>query len=576
MRKGKGGPRKSQSPAVVRRKLLNALPNVLPFIVTITHVLLSPYTKVEESFTLHAVHDVLAYGFGKDTLQLWDHITFPGAVPRSFLPPIILGLVAYPFAALSVFLGIIKTKLDVQLLIRIVLAAIFSISFNHLAKSIRARYGALVRIWFTILSLTSFHIPYYAGRTLPNFMALPGVLLSMSYLIRAKSSSPESITTKRLRNAIVLLTALATVVRLELALFVLPVVLSLVLSGQITVGQAIRWGMVGGFGSLAISSPIDLTLWRPTIPHPSLPTFTSPLQLLWPELSALHYNLIEGQADNWGIMSWHYYFTNSLPKLLVGSAPLLVVGVGAWLLDIVGVKVDGKNRNLAKGYGEVLKTFGAGVVALIGAMSAVGHKEWRFIIYSIPILNLLAAFSASSLWSFPWPKLQPLIRLGLVGLLSINIAATAIMTFLSMNNYPGGEVWKVLEQLPLAREREVTIHFPSYPLQTGSTLFTFLHQSLNATTHLGPFPPFPEQNQPHWTYSKSEDESMSTSEGIWASGVDFVVTEDWTAFGEQWEEVGEVKGLDGVGRGGKFGVEVRWDKKLAVLGRKEEPGQIGR
>jgi alpha-1,6-mannosyltransferase len=46
----------------IKRKLINVSPLYLSLAVTFAHVLLSPYTKVEESFTLHAVHDVLAYG----------------------------------------------------------------------------------------------------------------------------------------------------------------------------------------------------------------------------------------------------------------------------------------------------------------------------------------------------------------------------------------------------------------------------------------------------------------------------------------------------------------------------------
>ena len=46
----------------------------------------------------------------------WDHVPFPGAVPRSFVPPILLGAVTYPFSALAVYTGWIDTKIRVQIL----------------------------------------------------------------------------------------------------------------------------------------------------------------------------------------------------------------------------------------------------------------------------------------------------------------------------------------------------------------------------------------------------------------------------------------------------------------------------
>ena len=71
------------------------------------HLLLAPYTKVEESFNIQATHDILTYGipwlqWDIDQASLWirehyDHITFTGPVPRTFVGPLALAGASLPF-----------------------------------------------------------------------------------------------------------------------------------------------------------------------------------------------------------------------------------------------------------------------------------------------------------------------------------------------------------------------------------------------------------------------------------------------------------------------------------------------
>ena len=67
------------------------------------HIYVAPYTKVEESFNLQATHDILTYGVPFKNIsasfkKYYDHHSFPGSVPRTFVGPLVLSAAARPFA----------------------------------------------------------------------------------------------------------------------------------------------------------------------------------------------------------------------------------------------------------------------------------------------------------------------------------------------------------------------------------------------------------------------------------------------------------------------------------------------
>jgi hypothetical protein len=75
------------------------------FSLVLLHLCIAPYTKVEESFNIQAVHDILSYGIPTQNVvrrfkAQFDHMEFPGAVPRTFLGALMLSGVAKPFVYL--------------------------------------------------------------------------------------------------------------------------------------------------------------------------------------------------------------------------------------------------------------------------------------------------------------------------------------------------------------------------------------------------------------------------------------------------------------------------------------------
>lgn len=100
-------------------RLQYVIPSLLIPASILLHLYVSPYTKVEESFNMQATHDILFHGvsFSNPPPDVfltanYDHVSFPGAVPRTFVGAVVLSGLARPF----IWLGAVGSWNGVQML----------------------------------------------------------------------------------------------------------------------------------------------------------------------------------------------------------------------------------------------------------------------------------------------------------------------------------------------------------------------------------------------------------------------------------------------------------------------------
>jgi len=156
---------------------------VLP-IAILAHLGLVPYTKVEESFNMQAAHDALVHGLN---ISAWDHHTYPGAVPRTFVGAILLAAVSAPADAVLRLLRL--PRICSSLLVRAALGAAHADAHHAFAASLPTP-----RLYLLLTSL-QFHLPFYASRTLPNSLALPLVLYALAAWSRSRYARATALLT---------------------------------------------------------------------------------------------------------------------------------------------------------------------------------------------------------------------------------------------------------------------------------------------------------------------------------------------------------------------------------------------
>ena len=161
--------------------------------------------------------------------------------------------------------------------------------------------------------------------------------------------------------------------------------------------------------------------------------------------------------------------------------------------------------------------------------SLLPHKEWRFIIYSIPAFTAVASAGAAWIWSRRTKSM--LYRVGSIALVvsvAASFATSMALLYISHLNYPGGHALALLHDMTTGEggRRSISVHLDNLACQTGVTRFQQIHS-------------------PNWTYDKTEDEEKLLDPMFWQQ-FDYVLTEDPARIIGSWRPLATQKGYAGI------------------------------
>lgn len=437
-------------------------------VVVSIYLIKAPFTKVEESFTIQAIHDILNYGVFD--LSKYDHFKFPGAVPRTFIGSLIISALTKPFVYVSALISGSKqapTQFESQLLSRCMIGLTNALSLiflkncaqnsfditakereddetrrKELGTAVKSRAPEInlntVGTWFLLFAMTGFHLMFYGSRPLPNFvMTLPLTNIAIGWTLLGSY-----------QWAIFLLAFTSAIFRLEVAALGSGIALLSVFYKRLSLTKAIKFGLMGFAIGMGITLTIDSYFWQ---------------KWCMPEVDAFIFNVLQGNASKWGVESPFAYFSHYLRMLFIPPTILA--------LNLLGFKVAPTN----------LKIVTLASYFHIAVLSLQPHKEWRFIVYAIPPIILLGSTAAAYLWENV--KVDGIRHFLLVVLIPLSPLLSLIFSvgflYVSSMNYPGGEALTKFNQMIINNNiTNVTVHLDIPVCMTGVTLFGELNHDV--------------------------------------------------------------------------------------------------
>ncbi|ETW10429.1 hypothetical protein, variant [Aphanomyces invadans] len=448
---------------IPRGRTRDMMEDVALYAIGLFQVWFTPYAKVEESFNLQACHDLLYHGVN---LTQYDHFEFPGVVPRTFLGALPVALLSSPFLH---FLR--PSKPAMQILVRSSLWTLSFLAWRTFKQTISTLHGCDTGVWFTLVSMVQFHVVYYMSRTLPNTFALMLVFVAYSFWMK---NQPK---------AFIALMSISTIVfRGDTAVLFAPILLSMLVTRQISFVMTIATGVLSTVVALATTIFVDSFFWQ---------------RWLWPEGEVLWFNTVLNKSHEWGTHPFHWYFASALPRIMLTTVLLLPLGATS-----LGSVVSG-----SKSIPEMIQTLRAAafvdsatckyfvpVVLYVFLFSFLPHKELRFVLNAVPMLNYVAAVGATKVWRNRTKNRWPVVVA--LGSIVLTLAGSVVFTLASHANYPGGVAFQRLHELTSTVQHiPKTVHIDVAAAMTGvsrfgeqSSTWTYVKtEGFNTTAHFAPF-----------------------------------------------------------------------------------------
>ena len=372
--------------SVLTSRACACVSNVVLLGVMCAFAVVAPYQKVEENFGTNAVYDIL------NAVPFSDrhHVVYADWVQRS---PLFAYLVAAMVSVTQLIAPWVNPLINVRLCMGLLTYLCFCFFTNKLSK----RFGLLTGNLFVILVSVQFHLPYYASRMLVNTSGLCIALIGMGLWI---NSQPL--------RAIAVLVFASFTVRLDVFVVAMGIGIDYLLVPSpdfrtvlTRLARGCAAGLIGLVAAGIVAVPVDSFFW------------TNLARPVWAELTVVWFNVVENKSHLWGVLPWHWYFTNALPRCL--GPPIIVL-----------LRPAGR---------ESYRLLFAAVFVPLAILSLLGHKEARFAFPSIAAVTAVAAIN-----------LAPFLRTGRkmyvlpsILMLGVTFGLSLLRLIASSCNYPGGE-----------------------------------------------------------------------------------------------------------------------------------------